>query len=384
MIAFVADPLRLLFRRSLRTALLASLILLLCGCELECPKQTQGNVQRYVTTTDSNGVVSHLPEDESYGQEPVEDVFPPDYDSDGIDPDNPEDLARSSVSVSGTFFGLAANGSILQYDVPSTSVVRRLTTQFDWTTGVGSLVNDRIYAVASGTQGGTGFSPSLSIVNMTTFVIEQTIPLPATLLPRSVAMSADGKYLYIGAPANGASSTTALLIFDTAAKTIAKTVTIDGSTSRPQLWATRDGGLIFLTTNRGVAVFDALTQTLSHTISLSIFGTLHIALDPVGNALYIAPLRSQGSFGVGVYDIATSTQTRFIPVADLQTMAMAVSPDGTYLAIDQTVSDAQGRNDFPVIQFIDVATGRLLRTHPWKGSRNTPYAPRELLILPDR
>ncbi len=57
---------------------------------------------------------------------------------------------------------------------------------------------------------------------------------------------------------------------------------------------------------------------------------------------------------------------------------------GIYLAVNLVFAvlywpDAQGLNDFPVLKYIELATGKVAYTLLWTDSRTTPVTPRKLI-----
>jgi DNA-binding beta-propeller fold protein YncE len=308
------------------------------------------------------------------------DVFPPEPQRDlGA-------LLVTDISSSRTLFALNPDGELFQLDTESQTVVRSLGTGERLRAGLASPGNEFLYLASSGPQTSSTPTPSILIINPATLQAAGSIPLPATVSPMAMALTPDGKYLYVAGELTAAPNGPACQVIDVNSRTLIKTLQFSGNQSRPEIVVSSDGGRAFLTLgNEGVAVIDVLTQTHSHNIPAHvIFGNQHLAIDPAGTALYVAPVRASGSFGVAVFDLATSTLTKQIAVADLDgAMTMAVTADGAYLVIDQIVPDPVTRlNDFPVLKWFSLPSGQLVQTTPWSGSRDTPITPHSLFPVP--
>ncbi|MBI1358084.1 MAG: hypothetical protein GC160_27435 [Acidobacteria bacterium] len=300
----------------------------------------------------------------------------------------------AAIAPDTTLFGFTLTGILRQFDmsVDPPKAVRSLSTGQNLKDGVAAPGNSFLYLLSTGAQSGTGgFAPSLRIIDLSTFQEAGSIALPTTSIPFSLAVTPDGESLYIAAPLRGQTFTDPVGVdchlIDLTSRTLVETFRFLGSQPRPETVATADGGRVFLTAYEGVAVIDTLTRSVSHIISdegFNVFGgPAHIAVDPTGTYLFMAPVRSGQSSGVGVYDIATSTRIAHTPIADLSTMTMAVSPDGAYLVVDHIVSDpATGLNDFPSLEFLSIPSGNIVQTLPWSASREDPVTVGQLLPIP--
>jgi hypothetical protein len=341
-------------------------------------------------TTDGNGddVVTKIPKktDRSTSlPQPVNQVIPPNGNPSGSAAAN---IAAIDIAPSSTLFALTDSGSVLQLDTSPQAAqvqVREFATGQRVRAGVASPGNQFLYVASSGPQTSSSLAPSLRILDLTTFLETASLPLPSNVVPTAVALTPEGKYLYVAGFINVTSvqdpGGISCHVIDMSTRTLVTTLQFPGS-FRPKTVMSPDGSRVYLTTGDGIGVIDVLTQTISHTIPIANFGDLKLAINPSGTALYVAPVFSSGSFGFAVYDTATSTNTINVPVTDLGTaMAMAVSGDGAYLVIEQIVPDASGRNDFPVTKWFSLPSGQLVTTNPWTGSRDTPITPHTLLPL---
>lgn len=402
---FILEPLSLLFARGPRMAVLAVMVLLSSCSMNDCTHQivvSRQNIRRFIITT-SKGRVDTIENPESGGtrsfggyKPTLDEAFPVNPTQEQIN--NP--LAGVNISVANTLFGLS-DGEVLQLEMPESTVVRSLQTGFELRYGVASPNNEFLYLLAVSPRNSSTFAPSIQIVNTTTFQLAGSIALPTNVVVRTMTLTPNGKFLYV-AGAFAAQSFTdpsgvAVHIIDTTTRAVVKTLRYESSrnVTKPEVLASPDGGLVFLTIGNGVAVIDALTQTSSHTIPTDAAGEPHIAVDPTGTALYVAPML--GSFvtnptpppeltrlpGVAIYDIATSTLVQHVPVDQLGTMAMALSLDGRHLFIDQIVQDPVTRlNDFPVIKVLDLGTNTVVQTIPWTGDRSVGYTVGRLMLVP--
>jgi DNA-binding beta-propeller fold protein YncE len=327
-----------------------------------------------------------LNESQTYGPPtPVTEVIPS---ATGSLPPGSTTIAGVEISRGSTFFALTAQGEILQLDFGILPSARTLSTGQNLKAGVASPGNTFLYVLSTSAQSSATFSPSLRIVNLTTFQPDGSIPLPTTAIPSALAITPDGKYLFVAGALAAQTFTdpsgVECHLIDLTIRSMVKTFRFLGSLPRPEIVMSPDGDRVFLTIREGVAVIDVLTQTVSHTIGEPNFATLggpaHIAINPRGTELYMSPLFPSG---VATYDLASSTRTRFLPLASLNTMTMAVTADGQYLVIDHIVPDpATGRNDFPSLEFVRLADGKLVLTKPWTGPRDVPLTVHQLVPVP--
>lgn len=300
--------------------------------------------------------------------------------------------ASVSISPGNTLFGLGLAGEVLQYDLTDSTVVRSTPTGYNLVQGVASPGNGFLYLGATGTQNASSYSPSVRIFDLTTFQLGGSIPLPTTSTLTAMALTPDGKYLFVAGALTAQVFTDPsgvdCHLIDMNSRTLVKTFRFLGSRPLPELAMSPDGSRVFVTTSEGVAVIDTLTQTMSHTIAEPEFrfqgGPAHIAINPGGTSLFMAPVSAPGAIsGVGIYDLSTSTRVKHIPMSSLSTMAMTVTADGSYLVIDHIVPDpATGRNDFPSMEWIRLPAGTPSKTNPWTASRDIPLTVHSLIPIP--
>jgi DNA-binding beta-propeller fold protein YncE len=383
-------------RRALVTALLAGFVLSSAGCPDQLVLYLTAGVLRLNVSTDGKG--EQVIEETRTGaavyntQQPVTHAVPSNR---AAGPSS----GPVSASLSGTVFALTEPGGLLQLDLqPQVAqvVVRSLATGHRLRAGVASPGNQFLYLASSGPQSGTTLTPSVLIVNGGTFQTAGSIALQSNLISRAMAITPDGKYLYVAgnlaAQVFTDPSAVVCQVIDTGSRTVVKTLTFPGSRPRPEIVMSPDGGRVYITAPEGVAVIDVLTQTHSHTITdpglVSSGSPAHIAIHPDGATLYLAPVDGPAAprrSGIAVMDLATSTRVQHIPLAELQTMAMVVTADGAHLVVDHIVTNpATGLNDFPALEFFSLPSGALATSKPWTGSRDTPLTVHSLIAMPPR
>ncbi len=280
-----------------------------------------------------------------------------------------------TVITPSTVFGLKSNGDVIQFDLDTQTETRHAATGQVFIAGTPSPGNGFLYLLATYPQGGTAYSPSVQIFDLTTFQLAGSIALPTTTIVRSLALSPDGEFLYVAGnhASQSASDPSAVMchILEVASRSVVNTLRIAGvGPIRPEIVASGDGTRVYLTAPGGVAAIDTLTQTVSHIIAES---GAHIAIHPDGATLYVAPVFSSGARGIAVVDLGTSTRVKFVPVDHLSTMSMTVTASGKQLVIDQIVPDpVTNRNDYPVVRWFDLPEVRLTKTNPWTTSREIP------------
>jgi YVTN family beta-propeller protein len=198
----------------------------------------------------------------------------------------------------------------------------------------------KIYVAARGNN-------TLSVLRAATF------PAPTSLLvtrtvgggsPRSVVASPDGKRIYVAAPGAG------VLIMDASVATQLDAISLsldDGGRDNPQgLAISPDGTLLLVSTGS-----DGGTVHLLRTADKSSAGAvtmpagvapLGVAFSPDGARFYVAQANLGGAVGtLGVYDVATQSTLDTEPVG-IRPTAVAVGPDGNLAFVsnqaDNTVS----------------------------------------------
>jgi len=217
---------------------------------------------------------------------------------------------------------------------------------FSTTTGlpVGQLVtSSNVAAFAVSPGGGTlyavlGESLDLLIFNVSTGVIEATIPLPtecstnpaANLTSAAIALSPAGKEAYVVVDCNVNTITPGTPAVAIDLQTRAVTGRIAG-TEGPALAVNPTSGYLYVSSSSGsVEVINVSTNQTIGTIPIS---ANSIAFSPDGTTAYIAGSQA-GVGGVAVVDASTLAVTDFIAGANGSgAESIAVTPDGTYVYV---------------------------------------------------
>ncbi|TMV00053.1 beta-propeller fold lactonase family protein [Streptomyces sp. DASNCL29] len=183
-----------------------------------------------------------------------------------------------------------------------------------------------------------------------------TAPIPLDLKPNDVAMSPDGRRLYITSP----DSTGFILVLDTQSHTVTGRIACPGAT---ELVITPDGRRLYVTNpdNDTVSVIDTGTHTVTRTISIGATPG-KLAVRPDGARVYVAAdpggvtLEDTEPGFVAVIDTASEDVIRTIPVKDPYAVAVAPDAERVYLADSRarTVHVIDGRTDTVIGTPIDV------------------------------
>jgi YVTN family beta-propeller protein len=137
------------------------------------------------------------------------------------------------------------------------------------------------------------------------------ISLPGFATLYAIAISPDGKHAYVPY----ADSSESLAVIDTATNTIVKTVLLanSGETSPGGVAVTPDGKYVYVTNGiNGVAVIDAASNTVVTTVPVGT-SPAGVAVTPDGKHVYVA---NQGSNFVAVIDTANNTMVATVPVTE--------------------------------------------------------------------
>lgn len=218
----------------------------------------------------------------------------------------------------------------------------------------------------------TANESDVSVIDLSGKAVVATIPFPRG--PKEIKFSPDGRRAYV------ASGTIAgaLSFIDTASRTVATTIPVDGGPLYA-LAVSSDGRRIYAA-NRGLGV--ALIDVQSHTVrtrtSLPVGARGGIVLSRDGRHAYIASYPETGDAGatansVLVIDTALNTVSATIPVEERPT-DLAITPDGrhvfaTHFSQQETVSNA--------MSLIDTAANTVTGTIPVKGRSSA------LAVTPD-
>lgn len=170
--------------------------------------------------------------------------------------------------------------------------------------------------------------------------------------PRAIAISPDGRYLYIS---NQSSS--AMSVVDTDTDTVTATIPV-GAT--PFGVAVSPDGRRVYVANDGqgnVAVIDTATNTVIATSESGDNRAIAVAVNPNGRRVYVTTYSGNV---VSVIDTARNTVIASIPVVGPS--RLAVTPDGRHLYVSST--DDSGRGSTAVV---DITTNRVTTTIPAGG-----------------
>jgi YVTN family beta-propeller protein len=159
----------------------------------------------------------------------------------------------------------------------------------------------------------TDFDPYTDIPEVAVFAPMNVIPLPASGYVYAIAMAPDGRHAYVPYVTLMNGPVENVAIIDTATNTIVKTVLVanTGATSPGGVAVTPDGKYVYVTNGiNGVAVIDTASNTVVKTV---LVGTNPggVAVTPDGKHVYVA---NQGSNGVSVIDTANLTVVATVSV----------------------------------------------------------------------
>jgi YVTN family beta-propeller protein len=155
----------------------------------------------------------------------------------------------------------------------------------------------------------TDFDPYTDIPVVAEFESMNVIPLPAPGYVYAIAIAPDGRHAYVPYVAFGEN----VAIIDTATNAIVKTALVanSGGTSPGGVAVTPDGKYVYVTNGiNGVAVIDTASNTVVQTV---LVGTNPgaVAVTPDGKHVYVA---NQGSDSVSVIDTANLTVVATVSV----------------------------------------------------------------------
>lgn len=407
---FLLHPVHSLLSRKGRAGGLALAMLLWAGCGLmdrtrKVLVSDKGKFWWVLYTKDAHGDIVNVrgPFDENGKQVPtdpfptLQHIVPPDhpaYDKGAdvlpADPFSPyqiesplptglpASMALTDVSPFTTLFGLSESGAFLQMDMELGLAVRSLSLGDDLRDAVVGPLNRVAYLVSYGGLISPTPAYSLKVIDITSFLLAATIPMPVGIVPLRLDLTPDGKFAYVtGALGTASDFRPRVVVIDTAARAVVKTIILPGEWVRESVVKiSPDGAQAFVIVSNGVAVINTASQEFSHVINTGSTPS-HLAIDHRGTRLYVA--QNFGPFvanpkpppqltqlnGVGIYDISTAAQVNHLPIADFQPalIAMALSDDGNFLAVSHLITDPVTlRNGAPILKIIDVITGQVIHS----------------------
>ena len=242
----------------------------------------------------------------------------------------------------------------------------------------GTPVTDAFTVTAS-----DGLAATSSIVSLP---IVATVDLPSSYDIHGLAVSPDGRRLYVTNTADVGNGHGTVLLIDTATKTL--TGSIDGGVSPEAVAISPDGSRLYAVNwgqNRSivspqvagaVTVIDTAHQTVSATIPIGP-GPGAAALSPDGRRLYV----TNTGLTVSVVDTTTNTLSSTIGFAHSPTR-VAVSPDGRRLYVTNVWSvpgpvfgGLLGNVIKAELTVVDTATNTVTGTIPIAGAGSLAFSP---------
>jgi YVTN family beta-propeller protein len=166
--------------------------------------------------------------------------------------------------------------------------------------------------------------PSVVLVNLTTNKVEAEISLPATVAPQGgIAITPDGAFVYV--PVSDS-----VYVIDTAARKVATTIPFPDSASPVHIAVTPDGTTVYVARQTSLLAIDVLTNTIAANIPFPVPVALNrIAIDPAGRYIYVT---NQGP-NIAIVDAITNRYVDQIKVAPMVsgTTSLRISGDGRLL-----------------------------------------------------
>jgi YVTN family beta-propeller protein len=224
-----------------------------------------------------------------------------------------------------------SNGSVTVIDPWTRSVVSTISSVSP-STGMALSPGGKLAYVATG-------GSSVSIIDTATNqVIGSPIPVGGQL--QSVAITPDGKYLYVAS-----SNDQQVKVIDTATKTLVGTISGVG-TNAFGVVISPDGKFAYVSnenTPRAISIIDTGTRQVVNKVNIPLASPAGIAITPDGQFIYVINRLNS------VYVIDTGTRTLIATIAVGSNANISISPDGKFAYV--TALNA--------IDIIDTATTRI-------------------------
>ena len=209
---------------------------------------------------------------------------------------------------------------------------------------VASPDGSRLYVVNMGNN-------TVSVIDTTSNTVAENIDIAAT--PHNIAISRDGRYVYVSNHANGAVVASTVSVIDTNTNTVTTTITIpdpDGHNYGSYLAVSPDGSQLFVANraDQSISVVDATTNTVISTRNVGYCGDGEMVFAPDGR-LYV-----NESSAVVVLDPVSMTVLDTVDVWPDGISGFAPSPDGSRVYVTRVNIDDGG--SYSSLAVIDAAT----------------------------
>jgi YVTN family beta-propeller protein len=232
-------------------------------------------------------------------------------------------------------YGLHGEGSTVSVIDTATNTVVATVTVGSGPIGVAVTPDGKQVYV---TNQGSGHSNTVSVIDAATNTVVATVTVGNA--PNAVAVTPDGAHAYVTDDSGSAPGHVSVI--DTATNTVSAGVTV--GTAPFDVAVTPDGAHAYVT-NEGsgtVSVIDTATNTVGSTVTVGGL-PFHVAISPNGKHVYVTQGYTTLTAGtVAVIDTATNTVTATVTVGPEPNAlsALAVAPDGkhVYLTNDGSVS----------------------------------------------
>jgi len=191
------------------------------------------------------------------------------------------------------------------------------------------------------------YAQGIAVVDRKARTVVDRIPLPPGSVPRSIAITPDGRTAYVTSFVRSAAE---LYVVDLATKKVIATLSSGGYASRVVMKP--DGTQAWFTSffDDSVTVVDVASNTLGVTIG-SILNAWDIKFNPTGTRAYVCGPVGSGDV-VNVIDTSTYSVIAKIPVG-FRPKSMIVTPSGRHLFVANFGSDT--------ITQIDTITNKVVR-----------------------
>ncbi|MBR0755418.1 hypothetical protein JQ604_24835 [Bradyrhizobium jicamae] len=192
------------------------------------------------------------------------------------------------------------------------------------------------YVACLGHDGGV-----VSVIDTTTNMVVDTISVSGpTGLPHGLAITPDGRQLYVCAETGEGTGQGAVTIIDIGTRAIVATAAMSPCDIQSSVAITPDGGRALVTDiiGSGPAVIDTATHDLTFPLQTS-FGCGRLAITPNGLLAYLV---GDGTDSGDVIDLAANKSVGIIDVFGANSTDVAVTPDGRHVYVSQRPGKSAG------------------------------------------